>query len=647
MDKNKTSMGKNSTNQAETKGSAVLPSKKSKTAFSVSNFLAGEKSSAKAPAKQPEPAKTPAENSKKVETPKQEPSKKGGLVASIYNNKRKQNKPVAPNASEQAMPISQNPYLTKQSQPYGYMAGQTPNPYMPGPYGQPYGYPYQAPYMPNPYVPSPYGQPYGVPNGYPMGQMPSPYGQPNNVAQQPVGSQQAREQKITPAPELEDQYEDEDQTEQERLKEQTLNYFAQREWTRKPKEQEIESQEDEDELSYERFIQELEEDENKEPESEDNEEETEEESEDLEELVDENIEETEPVVEETPEETAKGEEEIEPEETEPEQAKATQPEETPSKEETGEEKTEEASGAEEQAEAKKEAKPEPKVISKLDYFKYRFVDNTAVGAQGKARVEELATRFGARREEDGNAGFIASKNGKEENKENLNQFNQEEIDLDFSKKGSVKIYKNSKTLSVASIFFALIYAIAGIVAFMMLGSPTSAEQKVVAMAINVADSYVKYAEVGQKIDISAYTITLTNEDGSTKKIKANNNMVTSWPDCVDPTTYVVIDLATDVKIRLSYNNSVYKTITLTTYQYEIEGAYYTGDATNLSSVVFYIKYVARKADGSELSQVKMQQISVQDSTPNTQGYVVKNGSNITSVYINDTIRNYTATRLDN
>ena len=184
---------------------------------------------------------------------------------------------------------------------------------------------------------------------------------------------------------------------------------------------------------------------------------------------------------------------------------------------------------------------------------------------------------------------------------------------------------------------------------MMYGTPVAPEKKVVAMSLNVASTYVKYAEVGDVIDISAYTITLTNEDDTTKTIKANNSMVTSWPDCVDNATHIVISAQTDAKIRISYNSSFYKTITLTTYEYEISGVYYTGNATDLSSVMLYVEYVAKTAEGENLeingkTLIKKQQLAV-STTPNTPGFVVTSGNDVTSVYINDTIMQYTATRV--
>ena len=659
MDKNKEVKGQNIKNEGAGKSTARVSSKKSKTAFSVSNFLAGNKTASKTADVKQTTASNKTEVSSAANKPLKDTAKTGGVVASIYNTKRKaapQQAPAKPTPNiggAQAMPP--RPPYGAPTYPNGvmpagqYYAGQ-PMPPRP-PYGAPTypnGVPYGYPYMPNGMVP---------PNPYYAGQQPYPY-MPNGMVppNAPAQSTQQPTQPVAPTketkqPEIEEEYEeyedepeeeyDDEQTEQERLKEQTLNYFAERTWTRKPQKIEEETDENGDDLDFDQYLEDLE----NEPQDEPDDNEAESDASKDEELEDEQPQEPES-------------EELEDEQPQEPEAEVPAPEEMAASEESVEErplqenKAEETNSETEQdaeaenKEPEKEPKKEPKAISKLDYFKYRFVDNTAVGTQGKARVEELATRFGARREDEASAGFIASKDGENSKIEDINGFNKEEINLDFSKKGSVKVYKSSKGLSVASIFFAILYAIGALVAFMMLGTPTKETAKVVAMSINVADGYYKYAEVGETIDLSAYTLTLTNEDGTTTTIKANNNMVSSWPNCVDSTTYQVKGLESDAEIRLSYNDSFFKTIKLTTYQFVAESAYYViTDGTNsinanLSNILVYVNFIAKKEDNSSDiggKVIKKQQIyTVHTGSPNTKGHLKEYGIDGYQVCIDST-----------
>ena len=652
MDKNKEVKGQNNKKEGAGTSTARVSSKKSKTAFSVSNFLAGNKTESK--------KAIPNQTTITPETPKAQPAKaaeasakKSGVVANIYNSKRKG---TAAKAQPAKQPVSSGPVPQMPRSPYGaaYPNGIMPqNPYYAG---QPMPQnPYGAPVYPNG---MPYGYPYGpLPqNPYYMGQ-PNPYMQNNGQLQAQVNQPSSekeqtktRKQQKQEEPEEEIEEYSEEQTEQERLKEQTLNYFAERTWTRKPKEPQEDDElqeplENEDDLNFDKYLEDLE-DEGEEA-LEDKAAEEKEEQDEIEKAADEDL---------LDEEELEEKEEVNEaqEETEAQEGEEQKPEENAEEAEPTEKIKAEN---EDQKEQKEEKKPEPKAISKLDYFKYRFVDNTAVGTQGKARVEELATRFGARRDEETNAGFIASKDGKDSKIEEVNGFNKEEINLDFSKRGSVKVYKNNKGLSVASIFFALIYVIGAVVAFMMLGVPTKEAAKVVAMSIDVASDYVKYAEIGETINLENYTLTLTNEDGTTTIVKANNRMVTSWPDCVDKATYKVKSLGTNAKIRIAYNDSIYKTITLTTYQFEISDACYTitdGGASideDLSNVLVYINYVAKDGDGNNIeingqTLIKQQQLPV-STTPNQPGYVsYDSGTSTYKVYINAQNQYYTLTKAE-
>ncbi|MBQ7579411.1 MAG: hypothetical protein IJT25_02645, partial [Clostridia bacterium] len=448
--------------------------------------------------------------------------------------------------------------------------------------------------------------------------------------------------------------------EQERLKEQTINFFASRTWVRKPKQQADNNENvEDDDLDFENYIERL----SSELDNSEQNKEEKPETDETDEVVSE--EEIEPTTEEIDAEEENNSDDADIDEQAEDNKESESNEENIgiNEESSNEKPIEENPNKEDNKEDTKEESAvsgEPKVISKLDYFKYRFIDNSAVGAGGKAKVEALATRYGAKREEGTNAGFIASKTGKADKQDNINTFNNEEINLDFSKKGSAKVYKSSKALSVASIIFAILYAIGGVIAYMMLGVPVITNQKAVAMTINVADSYVKFVEIGEMVSLDAYTLTLTLDDGTTKQIKANRELVSSWPNCVDSETMVATQLASNANIRLSYDGALYKNLKITTYKYVIESVKYTIiDGTSLfnedlSNVLVVVKFVAKTVDSNGDEQnlkingqdvVKLQQIKVNSTKPNTNGYVVTNGTNtISSIDLDDygTVTNITA-----
>ncbi|MBQ7579485.1 MAG: hypothetical protein IJT25_03030, partial [Clostridia bacterium] len=186
MDKSKETMGKDLKNIAEGKTSANFGSKKSRTAFSVSNFLAGVNN-------KPKKIDSDAQKTKPAEKQEQKPPvdkvqnnqsnqealqfqkpvlSSGGLVASIYNSKKKTSKPEpekSPKTNSIEPAKQTNARASKQSNlnmPNGYMGQMPPN--MPGAMPQ---YPNMPNTMPNN---MPYGYPYGF-MGYPYPNMQGGY----------------------------------------------------------------------------------------------------------------------------------------------------------------------------------------------------------------------------------------------------------------------------------------------------------------------------------------------------------------------------------------------------------------------------------------------------------------------------------------
>lgn len=189
-------------------------------------------------------------------------------------------------------------------------------------------------------------------------------------------------------------------------------------------------------------------------------------------------------------------------------------------------------------------------ISKLDYFKYRFLSNSAVGADGSAKVEELATRYGNRRQD--NAGIITSSQEGDVEVHYNGEFKKEEINLDFSKRGNAPIYRNSNLLAIMCCVFALVYAIIGISLYLVFGRVT--EEPVVAQRIDVSFDGVIYQEVGSTLDLSTITVTTYYSNETENTTNLTNSMITSIPLILNNNLLVIGESVDEPStLRLSVN----------------------------------------------------------------------------------------------
>ena len=204
-------------------------------------------------------------------------------------------------------------------------------------------------------------------------------------------------------------------------------------------------------------------------------------------------------------------------------------------EQTSEATSEEASEENNEESQEGEGKKQRRSISKLDYFKYRFLNTSAVGAEGKQQVEELASRYGAKNNQ--NAGIIASESGASVEVHYNASFDKGDINLDFSKKGSVKIYHDNKYLSILASVLAIIYAIIGVVVYFVVG-PFTPEVIVAQSAhfnyyLKADNSNLIIQEYGEKLDLSGLYMVVTMSNGVTKTKTLDYSMITTISENVN------------------------------------------------------------------------------------------------------------------
>lgn len=194
-----------------------------------------------------------------------------------------------------------------------------------------------------------------------------------------------------------------------------------------------------------------------------------------------------------------------------------------------------------------------KSISKLDYFKYRFLDNSATGADGKANLERMTSRFGTRRQE--TASTITSAHG-EVNVSAKDDLYGKEIDLDFSKKGNAKIYHNTQTLAFVACIAAFIYAIAGVVVFMMFGIVTPPKVEVVSAKLNVGG--IIYAQKGETLDLSNVKIFVNYNNGQKKTVAFDKSLILEKDAAMidDDLRVVGLSQTAPTVIKVAYDNKV-------------------------------------------------------------------------------------------
>lgn len=194
-----------------------------------------------------------------------------------------------------------------------------------------------------------------------------------------------------------------------------------------------------------------------------------------------------------------------------------------------------------------------KSISKLDYFKYRFLDNSATGANGKANLERMTSRFGTRRQE--TASTITSAHG-EVNVSAKDDLYGKEINLDFSKKGNAKIYHNTQTLAFVACIAAFIYAIAGVVVFMMFGIVTPPKVEVVSAKLNVGG--IIYVQKGETLDLSNVKILVNYNNGQKKTVSFDKSLIVEKDAAMidDDLKVVGLSQTTPTVIKLAYDNKV-------------------------------------------------------------------------------------------
>lgn len=194
-----------------------------------------------------------------------------------------------------------------------------------------------------------------------------------------------------------------------------------------------------------------------------------------------------------------------------------------------------------------------KSISKLDYFKYRFLDNSATGANGKANLERMTSRFGTRRQE--TASTITSAHG-EVNVSAKDDLYGKEINLDFSKKGNAKIYHNTQTLAFVACIAAFIYAIAGVVVFMMFGIVTPPKVEVVSAKLNVGG--IIYAQKGETLDLSNVKILVNYNNGQKKTVAFDKSLILEKDAAMidDDLKVVGLTQTAPTVIKVAYDNKV-------------------------------------------------------------------------------------------
>ena len=194
-----------------------------------------------------------------------------------------------------------------------------------------------------------------------------------------------------------------------------------------------------------------------------------------------------------------------------------------------------------------------KSISKLDYFKYRFLDNSATGADGKANLERMTSRFGTRRQE--TASTITSAHG-EVNVSAKDDLYGKEINLDFSKKGNAKIYHNTQTFAFVACIAAFIYAIAGVVVFMMFGIVTPPKVEVVSAKLNVGG--IIYAQKGETLDLSNVKIFVNYNNGQKKTVAFDKSLILEKDAAMidDDLKVVGLTQTAPTVIKVAYDNKV-------------------------------------------------------------------------------------------
>lgn len=194
-----------------------------------------------------------------------------------------------------------------------------------------------------------------------------------------------------------------------------------------------------------------------------------------------------------------------------------------------------------------------KSISKLDYFKYRFLDNSATGADGKANLERMTSRFGTRRQE--TASTITSAHG-EVNVSAKDDLYGKEINLDFSKKGNAKVYHNTQTFAFVACIAAFIYAIAGVVVFMMFGIVTPPKVEVVSAKLNVGG--IIYAQKGETLDLSNVKIFVNYNNGQKKTVAFDKSLILEKDAAMIDDYLKVVGLSQTAPtvIKVAYDNKV-------------------------------------------------------------------------------------------
>lgn len=194
-----------------------------------------------------------------------------------------------------------------------------------------------------------------------------------------------------------------------------------------------------------------------------------------------------------------------------------------------------------------------KSISKLDYFKYRFLDNSATGADGKANLERMTSRFGTRRQE--TASTITSAHG-EVNVSAKDDLYGKEINLDFSKKGNAKVYHNTQTFAFVACIAAFIYAIAGVVVFMMFGIVTPPKVEVVSAKLNVGG--IIYAQKGETLDLSNVKIFVNYNNGQKKTVAFDKSLILEKDAAMidDDLKVVGLSQTAPTVIKIAYDNKV-------------------------------------------------------------------------------------------
>ncbi|MBQ7453406.1 MAG: hypothetical protein IJS68_04020 [Clostridia bacterium] len=579
-------------------------------AFSVSGLIKNLEKNSK-------PAKKTTKEKPQKEA-KKEDAKLDTLNKNVVEEQQNNNSAVQPNAPQQ-YPVYP-PYMPMMPPQYPQQNPNGEADQQQNPYGQ---YPY--PYVPQFFVAMPYNY------GYPMNnQMPGADGQNGGFAfgfgQMPQNTNQQTQQEPT---------KDDDEDSQKKLK--TFNYFASRSWTRKQKDSEADKTEDEgkpkkdySDLDFDDLLDALDEEADEQAEEEENKQDQQ-----TEEEADEDVDDFNNYIDELDSEleNKKADEEETEQETlnEAEEPETLESENNETESET-EDQGEQSQPEQEQTEEKEEQQPQ--AISKLDYFKYRFLDNSAAGINGKNRIEQLSTKYGTRRET--NVGQFQSEESGFVNDEQ-NVFNTEDFNLDFSKKGSVKVYKDSKTLSIASIFFALLYAVAGVVLFMMYGSRTVATVVAEGISLNVKSNYVLYVEVGQTLDLSNFEISVEKSDKTVEIVKVENSMISQFPGCINSETLKVVSPTTRaVSLSLSYEG---KTTHLKIWAYQfgasdvsIKYQILSGSTIlpNLSNVLCYADY-AVTLGAKTISKRVVLNLQNEDSTKNY--YTDSTASEITSIMI--------------